>query len=187
MSEGRSTHYAEHCVSLTAVLDGFVDDPVLGGDLIGAGICEVRHPGVVVTEVYLRDALVKKNFGRIEFEFESQLFVIAENKRTSAIEYRSVGYKSAEELGDCPAHKGGRPQSPSSDNSHCLVSPQVQQRVFKVLECEVEALQQKVRDTALKISDSQILVGFGCELEMLDCRLVVAYGGIDEAHVCENL
>ena len=82
-----NTHDAKDGIPLAAVLDGLIDDSVFGRDLVGASFCEVRHPGVIVAEVYLRDALVEKNFGRIEFEFKSQLFVIAVDKRTSAIEY----------------------------------------------------------------------------------------------------
>ena len=81
MSEQRNTHDAEHGVSLAAVLDGFVDDPVFGRDLVGACLSEVSHSRIVVAEVDLRDALVEKNFGRIQFEFESQLFVIAGKNR----------------------------------------------------------------------------------------------------------
>jgi len=164
---------------------------VLGGDLVGARFCEVRHAGVIVTEVYLGDALVEKNFGRIEFEFESQLFVIAENKRTSAIEHAPGTAASGTKVPKswrCPAYTKEAGSSPRAQvYSHRLISPQVQQRVFKVLEGEVKPLQQEIGDAALEISDSQILVGFRCELEMLDCCLVVAYGGIDEAHVCEDL
>jgi len=77
ISGERNTHDAEHRISLATVLDGFIDDSVFGRDFIGTCFCEVSHSGIIVAEVYLRDALVEKNFGRIEFEFESQLFVIA--------------------------------------------------------------------------------------------------------------
>ena len=78
ISGERNTHDAEYRISLATVLDSFINHSVFGRDFIGACFCEVSHSGIIVAEVYLRDALVEKDFGRIEFEFESQLFVIAE-------------------------------------------------------------------------------------------------------------
>ena len=73
---------------------------MFGSDFVGARFRKVRHSGIIVAEVYLREALIEKNFGRIKFEFESQLFVIAGDKRASARQLqvpRSWGYAAAEE------------------------------------------------------------------------------------------
>jgi hypothetical protein len=69
---------------LATILDCFVDDPVLDGDLVGTCFREVCHSGIVAAEVYLGEALVEKDLCRIEFELESQLFVVAINKRALA-------------------------------------------------------------------------------------------------------
>jgi len=53
------THDAEYRVSLTAILDGFVDDTMLDRNLISACFSKVRHPGIIVAEVYLREALIE--------------------------------------------------------------------------------------------------------------------------------
>ena len=164
-------------------MDGFIDDPVFGSDLIGARFCKVRHPGIVVAEVYLGEALIEEDFGRIEFELESQLFVIARDRQASVIKQTCLipqVPKSRECAGDRTGHFSG------IGYSHCLVSSQIQQRVLKVPEGEVKPLQQEIGDTTLEVCNGQILVGFCCELEMPDRSLVVAYGGVDEAHVRED-
>lgn len=84
------------------------------------------------------------------------------------------------------ATMGASPKSGAGD-SHCLVPPQVQQRVLEIFVGEIEPFQQKIGDATLEVGDGKVLVGFRCELKVLDRRFVVPYGGIDEAHVCENL
>ena len=58
-SRRNRTHDAEYCVPLATILDGFVDDPMLDGNLISACFFEVRHSGIVVAEVYLRETLIE--------------------------------------------------------------------------------------------------------------------------------
>lgn len=184
------THDAEHCVAFTTILNSFVDYSVLGSNLVSGGFGKVRHPGIEVAEVYLSKTLVEENFCRIEFELEAELFVIAAKRNEASAKpcvrgYRNCGSKSAE--GARMRSRRGDGVSPGFGDSHCLVSPQILQRVFEVLEGEVESFQQKIGDTALEVSDGEVLVGFCRELEVLNRRFVVAHGGIDEAHVCKDL
>jgi len=59
INQRNGAHDAEHCISLTTILDGFVNDPMLDGHLVGACFAKVRHPGIVVAEVYLSETLIK--------------------------------------------------------------------------------------------------------------------------------
>ena len=81
---GNRSYDAEHCVSFATILDGFVDYSVFGNDLIGTCLRKIRHSDIIVAEVYLSEASIEKDFGRIKFELEAQLFVIAGNERASA-------------------------------------------------------------------------------------------------------
>jgi len=113
------TYDTKHGVSLTTILDGFVDYSVFGSDLISACLRDVGHSNIVVAEVNLREALVEKDLCRIKFELESKLFVIAGNKRGSVSENTRTRYQNCGSKG---TERGGR----SSGCSHCLVPPQVQ-------------------------------------------------------------
>jgi len=79
-------------------MNGLIDDSMFSGHLVSACLREVRHSGIVVAEVYLRETLIEQDFSRIEFELEAQLFVIAGNRRASVtVPQLRVG-KSAEDV-----------------------------------------------------------------------------------------
>jgi hypothetical protein len=138
-----NTHDAKHCVSLATILDGLIDDCVFGRDLVGAGVAQVRHSGVIVAEVYLGEALIENDFGCMELEFESQLFVIAGNKRASALTSSrgtvGMGQKAPRDAGRVPVT--GKARFSGIGHSHGLVPPQIPQRIFEVLEGKVEPFQ----------------------------------------------
>lgn len=87
---------------------------MFGRDLVGARLAQVRHSGIVVAEVYLGEAFIENDFSRMELELESQLFVIAGNKRasvlTSSLGTARMGQKAPREAG-----RVRRPVSPGSD------------------------------------------------------------------------
>lgn len=59
---------AEHCVSLSTILDGFIDDIVRVRNFESACLLEVSHSGFGSPEVYLRETLIKQDFSRIELK-----------------------------------------------------------------------------------------------------------------------
>lgn len=138
-----NTHDAKHCVSLTTILDGLIDDCVFGRDLVGARFVQVRHSGVIVAEVYLGEAFVENNFSRMELKLESELFVIAGSKRasvlTGSLGTARMGRKAPRKVGCTSVTKKAR--FSGIGYSHGLVPSQVPQRVFEVLEGEVKPFQ----------------------------------------------
>ena len=83
MVQRNGTHNTEHCVPFTTILNGLVNDPMLGSNLVSSCLGKVSHSGIKVAEVYLRKALIEKNFCRIKFELEADLFVIADDEKNT--------------------------------------------------------------------------------------------------------
>jgi hypothetical protein len=61
-------------------LNGFVDDGVFRDNLFCGSRLEVGHSGIWIAEIYLSEALIEYDFGRIEFKLESQLFVVTRKR-----------------------------------------------------------------------------------------------------------
>ena len=53
---------------------------MFGNGLLSTCRGEVSNPDIMVAEIDLRKTLVEPNFGRMEFELESKLFIVTETK-----------------------------------------------------------------------------------------------------------
>jgi hypothetical protein len=70
-------HNAEDGVTFSPVGNGIVNDVVLVSSLVSFCFLHVRKTFLFTAHVNPRQAFVEENLGRIELEFETELFIVA--------------------------------------------------------------------------------------------------------------